>query len=277
MQTGRFTVFTSAALAAVAATSMIAASMPVPDLPDLMIKARTTFPPRVQAPPIVSVLYVKGARARREQLTERPPSWHTDLNITQCDERRMVMLSADAKTYAYLPIVEHDPRDRGGNTIIGIPGFARDIVDTGERRAYTHYTARHLITTVKRPQPPTAYVTDGWYVDLPDASCWQPSDESANRGGFPIEEIAKHEQNGTWEIDRQRMLVELSEAPLDAKLFDVPADYLPALPTGRGGWDMRKQDTLLNRLGLYWQSVEAWANYWLGTRPTPGWGQPYND
>jgi hypothetical protein len=181
-------------------------------------------------------------------------------------------MNAEAKTYWYRPIFVHPPGS-GGGVIIGSRG-TRETVDTGERRAYTHYTARHLITTTKTVQPPSVVTEDGWFVELPDASCQQVAGVLR---GFPLEETVTREYAGKTEIVARQELIELSEAPVDDALFTAPADYLPALPTSQGGVDMRKQDTLVNRLGLYWQSLEAWANYWLGTKPTPAWGHGYDD
>jgi len=72
-------------------------------------------------------------------------------------------------------------------------------------------------------------------------------------------------------------LIELSEATLDASLFTVPADYLPALKRVDGrGVDFTKQDTLPNRVEQYYQAfenwVDAWTNYFLHGRPQYGRG-----
>ena len=55
-------------------------------------------------------------------------------------------------------------------------------------------------------------------------------------------------------------LVELSEAPLDAAIFDVPPGYRPALPLPWGGHDMTKPDTVVNRVEVYCEAVATFIS-----------------
>ena len=57
-----------------------------------------------------------------------------------------------------------------------------DSVDTGERRQFEHYTARHVKVKTKFEPGPGASTpasieqADGWYLDLPGFACAeQPS------------------------------------------------------------------------------------------------------
>src|SRR5690349_23637021 len=70
----------------------------VPTFADLTIKKRHSFG---SASSTTEVLYLKGARERREVLPEQPE--HTGpghATITQCDRRRSVQLNPEAKLYS---------------------------------------------------------------------------------------------------------------------------------------------------------------------------------
>jgi hypothetical protein len=126
---------------------------------------------------------------------------------------------------------------------------------------------------------------DGWYIDLPGLGCqdsgggigflhasFRPAGQPQDRmhfkrlgtapAGFAIEETTKKTENGRT-TNGKLELVELSEAPLDNALFDVPAGYSPALRTPRGGFDLTKPDTLANRVHVYWAELELWTKQWL--------------
>jgi hypothetical protein len=224
---------------------------------------------------------------------------HIGTSIIQCDERRTVMLNDEAKTYAYWPIVDPSvylqrarlaagrdpqPEPTGGDVTITI-----DVVDTGERRTMGRYVARRVTTTTKtEPGPGTSVpasesTQDGWYIDLPPANCWDRGDlpepfaftiaQRSNaprdrvhikrlgtaRRGYPIEETSRSkDERGT--ITSRVELLDLSDAPLEAALFTVPAGYLPALPNLFGGYDLTKPDTVMNRIQSYWDGLCAWAD-----------------
>jgi hypothetical protein len=307
-----------ALVALAAALTAGAAAQNVPDWPDLMLKTRITHQDPANSVS-TTVIYLKGPRARREMESEGRPIPQF-LDITQCDEHRTVILNPEAKAYAYRPImpVRRDvhvalgagmvlrgaaPSDTTGVTVT----VTNDAVDTGERRQFNHYTARHVITTHKTEPHPGSHMSasattvDGWYLDLPDASCTDPADQevftrtgiatmrpptggapervefkqlgTALRG-YPIEETVTHTEGPPRPVRLQerRELIELSEAPLDDALFTVPPDYLPALPMPNGGFDLRKQDTLFNRLALYYQNAVAWWDYLTTGRPSYGHG-----
>jgi hypothetical protein len=224
---------------------------------------------------------------------------HIGTYITQCDERRIVLLDDEARTYAFSPIEDPsvylqrvrlaarqrpEPEPTGGDVTITI-----DAVDTGERRTLGRYVARRVITTTKTEPgpgtsvPPSGSELDGWYIDLPPATCRDrgdlpepfsytiaqrsstPRDRvhirrlGTARRGYPIEEISRsHDEGGT--ITSKLELVEFSDAPLDAALFTVTAGYRPALPRLFGGYDLTKPDTVMNRLQSYWNGLRAWAD-----------------
>jgi len=54
-------------------------------------------------------------------------------------------------------------------------------------------------------------------------------------------------------------LLEISEAPLNASIFDLPAGYRQALQTGNGGADLTKPDTITDRAQDYWTRLTFWV------------------
>jgi hypothetical protein len=282
----------------------------VPDAPDVMVKTRRTTLDRPGSPVVTEVLYLKGARQRRDATREdslppqeatrsgvwRRPEW---IHISQCDERRTLTLNREAKTYAYEPI--EDPaamiarlaadtkRQDPSRQMPALPTIIMtlDSVDTGERRPFGHYVARHVITTrTFEPGPGSNDEArtdrqDGWYIDVPEMHCrpWEseaalfvglasngapvPHVQLKQRGtarrGYPIEET--HRFGGRNPFVSKVELIELSEAPLDETLFTVPSAYRSALPRPYGGYDLTKPDTMMNRLESYREVARDWANY----------------
>jgi hypothetical protein len=294
-----------------AAQSAVLPKVDVPAVPDVRIKTRQTFD-RKNSIIFTTIVYLKGARQRREDIVDRPPQVRArsgsqrtrmETQITQCDERRTVLLNEEAKTYAYSPIEDPSvylrraqtaasrppqPEPTGGDVTITI-----DALDTGERRTMGRYIARRVITTTTTEPGPGASTPrsdskqDGWYIDLPSANCSDQGDRAETfaytvlwradtpldrvhinrlgtaRRGYPIEE-STHSQNERGTTTSKVELIEFSDAPLDTALFAVPADYRPALPNLFGGYDLTKPDTVMNRLHSYWDGVKAWADGRLG-------------
>ncbi len=233
------------------------------------------------------MLYLKGARERREFLYEQPGNGRSRYaTIMQCDQRRSVQLNPEAKLYSVSVLEDWSAPLKRGRPVPEGQGAdvttTFDAVDTGERRPAGHYVARRVRTTVTvEPSPgantpPSTRETDGWYIDLPGLGCSDaataattayltageavgPSGlrdrhhyktpRSASRG-YAIEETTRVTHTGGTDVDRVE-LIELAEHPLDLSLFDIPRDYRPALPLVRGGYDMTKPDALANRLHEY--------------------------
>jgi hypothetical protein len=128
-------------------------------VPDVAIKTRRTFE-HDNSSISTTIIYIKGARQRREDIVDWPPQvsartgskrTHMGTHITQCDERRTVLLNDEARTYAYSPIEDPSaylrraqtaasrpppPEPTGGDVTITI-----DAVDTGERRTMGRFIA----------------------------------------------------------------------------------------------------------------------------------------
>jgi len=259
----------------------------VPTFADLTIKTRHSFG-TTSSRGTTEVLYLKGARERREFLDEQPGNRRSNYaTIMQCDQRRSVQLNPEAKLYSVSVLEDWSaqvkrgrpaPEGRGADVTTTF-----DAADTGERRPAGHYVARRVRTTVTvEPSPgantpPSTRETDGWYMDLPGLGCSDSATtayltvgevvgpggirdrhhyktKGAASRGYAIEETTRFTQTGGTDVVRVE-LIELSEHPLDSSLFDIPGDYRSALPRVRGGYNMTKPDTLANRLQEYWDEI----------------------
>jgi hypothetical protein len=292
--------FVFALLACVIASPVLAQELIVPDAPDLMVKTRQSEDGRENNRALL-VLYLKGARQRHETWrgtgSARMLAW---IAITQCDARREVMLNPEAKTYAYRdiedPAIYMQRARKIGRPVAPPPPngpvttLTVETTDTGERRPFGSYAARHVITTrTMDPEPkatdtgPKPSMMDGWYLDVPEPNCWHgvqaetfvvaslgslPNLKFERRGngrrGYAIEETQRYSTASGTHVTRID-LVEVSEAPLDDALFEPPRDYQPALQTPFGP-DMSKPDTILNRLS--WYGNQMALNIWHWFNPT---------
>jgi hypothetical protein len=274
------------------------ASLPkfaVPNFPDLKIKTRWTVDDRRQTE---ETLYLKGPRQRSEHVLIGARGSVKSISITQCDQKLTLDLNDGEKLYSSSEIqdwVELIKRARrtpqaemsGAEVIVTV-----DSVDTGERRQFGSYEARHVKTTTKVEPGPGAVIQssitqeDGWYIDLPGLGCQEsrgagvglsaliPGGQPMKRDRLVMKRLGTarrgHALEGTTrktEGDRTTVskldLLEFSDLPLDASLFELPAGYRPALRTPHGGRDMTKPDTLSNRLQAYWELWTASARHWF--------------
>lgn len=258
--------------------AVVPAALPkliVPNFPDLTIRTRRTSGKSLSH---LTTLYLKGARQRTETVIER--SAHNDatksVTIQQCDEGRLFHLNEGDRIYACSEI---NPRVRltrkarrvsvahssGAEVAVTI-----DSVDTGERRQYGIYTARRVKVGMRLEPGPGAATpasveeTDGWYMDIPGFGCREQTSRGFLLGaispdklnvkrignasrGYPIEESRVVTQAGNTTTSKTELL-EISEAPLDPSLFELPAGYRRALRTARGGSDLTKPETVSNRV-----------------------------
>src|SRR5207245_5983236 len=130
-------------------------------------------------------VYFEGARQRHDSTTTAHGTTHSSTTLFDCQNRRQIMLNHKAHTYAEVPIenvqelvarlkrtgqFNPEPVATGPEVTTTI-----DAVDTGERRQYGRYAARHVVTTVTIDAAPGASTQssrrrqDGWYIDLPNA------------------------------------------------------------------------------------------------------------
>jgi hypothetical protein len=277
--------------------SLVARKIFVPNFRDLTIETRRVDGDSRSR---TDILYLKGARQRIESGSENSDSDHswTASILYECDRRRILTLNSSTKTFHERfikdpsekhPAAEHKntipPPAQSADTVVNI---SRDSVDTGERRQVEGYTARHVKTTTKTEPGPKAAThasleeTDGWYLDLPGFAClgslnsmvgfFLPAPSPGDKlhfnllgtapHGYPIEETVRKTEEGRTSVTKLT-LVQVSKTALDPKLFEVPADYVPALETPHGGYDLTKPDTLANRLQVYWTGLELWTKQWF--------------
>lgn len=184
-------------------------------------------------------------------------------------------ITVDTALRQYMVVDTPAPAPQVGNPVETIV-VEIETLDTGEQRPAFGHTAHHIISTERRHsehpgQPPTDFreiVTDGWYLDLPNpfpllsrvgaVATFVVVDKHP---GDPMPKIVVR-TNGRrpaglpiWEKSDNRLLevTDLSEAPLDARLFQPPPGYrrvVRPLPGEPLSWS--------DRLRLYWQQVLNW-------------------
>lgn len=225
---------------------------------DLKIKYRVT----TSGQPMETTTMLKGARER----SEMKMGYGMDIiNITQCDLKRTVQLSDQARKYVITPMETSDsPGTTGADTRVtssspsqrgGVVTYNTTAVDTGERKDIFGFKARHVKSSLSIESSADAcnpmkmrMETDGWYIDLafglncetggaammggPRAggSCrdrMRFNRQGAARTGYALmETITMYGPDGQVTYTSTKEVVELSREPLDAALFDVPAGYV---------------------------------------------------
>lgn len=285
---------------AVALISGPGASSPAAASPDITIKTRTTFNGRLDVSQTV-LLQIKGARQRVVWTVEGLPApsraaWTT---ITQCDAKRLVLVNEEKGLYGISPFSDGSTLHRIAiaRSAVDTRPVAQtvtfDAVDSGERRALGTLVARRVVTTTTTERQGESGITrrvqDAWYIDLPSHNCGDGSSsvESAvlavgssvgrtefkwkgtARTGWPLFGTDRTtDAHGTFVSATS--LVEFSEAPLDSGLFDVRSGYRAALPLGHGGFDLEKQDTVVNRVRHAVESAASWVHYTWSRMTSPG-------
>jgi hypothetical protein len=270
-------------------------SSPSSDSADVTIRTRRTSD-GLHAASQTMVLQLKGPRRRVSYILERAglPAAHASVHITQCDLRREVHVNDTGRIYATVPIppprgraraVAQDTRPIGETITV-------DGVDTGERRQIGPFVARHVVTTTTRERagesrPVGTRVQDGWYLDLP-SRCGEDDGIGAailiagsaavrtevkwkgiaRTGWAVIETDRTSDAYGTYVSTTS--LVDVSAAPLDAALFEVPRGYRPALPLGHGEFDLEKPDTVVNRVRHVVETAASWVHYAWSRVTSPG-------
>ena len=220
---------------------------------DVKIKTRQTS----QGQTTENATYIKGKRSRTELSGGRM------ITIQECDLRRDIQIMPQAKAYTIRPYDTAVATTATTQTVSAQPGsvtkggLVTSIVttrDTGERRQMFGYTARHVVTTIETKSSPDACTpvdgkmeTDGWYIDaafaldcdIDRAGAYRvPQQKSgcqdryetktvgaAKRGYAVWEKMTSFDREGRESFSMINEVVELSQAALDAALFDVPADY----------------------------------------------------
>lgn len=208
-----------------------------------------------------STVYIKGARQRSE-MTMGPGM--TLIQLQQCDQKRMVQINNSCKVYMVTPTEEENPKEEaaapppakpasGKPRRGGVMTFVSTTTDTTERKTLFGYVARHLKSTMKSESSLDAcnksdfrVEADGWYANLSVGLTCSAS-PSAGMGGGPggsppdCQDRIRFRRTGPnpgYALQETRTIysgaqsfttttetLELSKAPLDDALFEIPAGY----------------------------------------------------
>jgi hypothetical protein len=257
-------------------------------------------------------LYIQGDRERMEYqpasnathgdgtLDTRPGPHLVD--IGRCDLGQEFELNLEDREYvvrSYPPYkltkqqIEARMQARTHNTFQKVAPWIPTVrvetktLDTGERKNFFGYEARHLISTHKTIPMAESHsgteetVTDAWYIDLdttiPCESRWQPHNVSPRHeyyavGGERYEVIDDGIQETGFAIERkytsrstvalpdgtkkenvfsnEEKITEFHEGALDAALFEVPGDF-------RKVSQLRREPPLT--LADRWYLVRGWV------------------
>jgi hypothetical protein len=218
--------------------------------------------------------------------------------IYQCDAQRVIELNLEAHKYSTAELNERcRGKAAPPPEAKGIVNIYIERTDTGERRQILGRSARHIITHERQVAGPQACWSDaemdvdGWYIDMPE----QPADKKlrnhtnneaepltmswANcrdkievhragieKPGFPVKTVktsrssklqpdgSRKEYTSRWEFE----VTELSEAPLDAALFDLPANFSRVAKI-----DARPSVPFSVEVGYWWNDVVRTVSSWF--------------
>jgi hypothetical protein len=249
MNTGIRRTFFAALLVAVCAAAASA---------DIKIKSKSSFGGG-QGQTAESTTYIKGKRQRSESPGGMASIMQCDLrrNVQLNSSNKTYMVSpfdggADAQ-----PGATTAPAQGGAAEPVrtgGVVTTTMTITDTGERKQMFGYTARRIKTSMVTESSPDAcnktksrFDSDGWYIDLAvafdcyDSAATAYTRQSASGGcrdqyrtkrvgtakmGHPVQVTTTiYDEAGNPSMTMTQEVVEISQATLDAALFDVPADY----------------------------------------------------
>jgi hypothetical protein len=199
--------------------------------------------------------YIKGKRQRTETNNGQM------VTVQQCDLRRNIQIIPQVKAYMIQlydePIA---PTKTSGTTSQPTATTKGGLVtstittrDTGERKQMFGYNARHIITTIVMDSTPDACSPikskmefEGWYIDAAFAldcgsqnytgyksqasgGCrdrYETKQLGTAKRGYPVwEKTTMFDQNGVASFSTINEVVELSQATLDASLFEIPDGY----------------------------------------------------
>ena len=199
--------------------------------------------------------YIKGKRQRTETNNGQM------VTVQQCDLRRNIQIMPQVKAYMIQLYDEPSaPTKASGNasqptatTKGGVVTSTITTKDTGERKQMFGYTARHLVTTIVMDSTPDACSPikskmefEGWYIDAAFAldcgsqnytgyksqasgGCrdrYETKQLGTAKRGYPVwEKMTMFDQNGVASFSTINEVVELSQATLDASLFEIPDGY----------------------------------------------------
>ncbi|MGH8458838.1 MAG: hypothetical protein ACRESV_05765, partial [Nevskiales bacterium] len=209
-----------------------------------------------------STVYIKGARQRSEMATGPGMSL---THLMQCDQKRTVQINNSCKVYMVAPTEEENVKEEAAAQPAAKPAtkpaksqrggvitYVSTTTDTTERKTQFGYVARHLKSSMKTESSPDACTkvdfrmeADGWYANLsvgltcsaspgagmgggpgapPDCQDRVRFRRTGPNPGFALQET-RTIYTGAQSFTTTTETLELSKAPLDAALFEIPAGY----------------------------------------------------
>lgn len=198
-----------------------------------------------------TMIYQKGARQRIEV---NLPMGMSMITIYQCDQKRLVQMNSQCKTYMVTPLDEDSPALQTAKPGKGgVVTITSNSVDTGERQQMFGYAARHIKSTLTFEPGPGACDSnrmnmemDGWYIDIASQlSCasgeksfarMRPSNANCQdqyrfkttgsaAPGFPLKVTMTMKQQSGAPVSMTQETLDLSSSTLDATMFDIPTGY----------------------------------------------------
>lgn len=173
--------------------------------------------------------------------------------ITQCDTKQILQINDKAKLYVALPLDAAAPPPPAPAKRGGTIDYAAAFTQTGETKNLFGLEATRVTTVVTKTPGPGAcdkkkerIETDGWYAAIPvtlacaapapappaSTECRDEREESATGtppAGAPLAyTITTYGEDGKASGSVRMEVKDLTVAPVDAALFDVPADYSKA-------------------------------------------------
>lgn len=220
-------------------------------------------------------IYLQGDRRRMEfrysQGQRKGPLLAT---ITRCDLGRQFELNLEAAQYVSAPYPPK-PMTEGQSEALGrkMPQVSQSgkptlriettTVDTGERKEFFGYTARHIITNRKEIPLEGSHseaqvtVTDGWYIDLDSQISCEPKPPKgkgydayltvggqppetpqfvhigAPAEGFAVQTIRTSKSTFTLpdgtkrqgDMNSETRVIQLERASIDPRVFEIPSGF----------------------------------------------------
>lgn len=237
-------------------------------LADTTVKTLTVFTDsgaqsNVQNPDVHrETYYRRGTMRRRDSLGDRGGPLSSSL--ANCQSKTGFLIDLNAREYRTFKVVTFLAEPQRRDYLLKNPQSAVQVesrtVDTGERKAFFGYVAKHLITTTTRPPNKNSgggeETIDGWYIDheAADNNCapeYVHSDpyyvlatglvlpvevpQFQHTGPMPLGLAVKSTRtvriagakNGaaTRTITGEVTVEELSDSPLSPSLFELPTGF----------------------------------------------------
>jgi hypothetical protein len=229
---------------------------------DTTVKTRSVITdtgaaPNVQNPVEISTVYYRRGAMRRKGSVGTSVS-----SIANCDTKTGFLIDLDAHEYRTYKVVKFAPMSQLQEYLEKNPQnrvkVESQTVDTGERKKFFGYPARHLITTTTRPRDKKnsggEETIDGWYIDhegldndcAPDYVHIEPfyvlgtglvmypeipqfHHTGPIPGGLAVKLTHRTKsagaKNGTSDrvVTLERTVEEISDSPINSSIFDLPS------------------------------------------------------